>query len=654
MYIDFTFPEFDFSNIDLPIRALSRAPDQADVDIPDEDEQYPIMFNWATGGLNSASNYLTVHSSNPSTVRSISVVNVRGELIEELRTSPGTGDNSLVIRLDYDDLLQNDTTNFSKYDTVTGYRDSATMALQSNEEWYFRVEYDDGDVEISDGFQIILNVGGDFNDVDSSTRRLILNDEIHADYDATNEANRARDVWVVENKDVGGDYVFVAQGNDRPGLGGHYVMPAKDTVIHGAPGVPVMLSFNTATLNSALIAFDTTVEDPIEHAEYLQYIDPDTREVLGRIHVTYLSGVALGSGLKGDTERLSLLEGTEQDNYFTTYGNSYNAFGNGGNDRFSSDSDAAVIWADGGEGIDTYLGAYMKGGIHYDFASQNEQGYSLAISQWSADNAATTTINTIYLKNIEVIKGTQYNDALFGSPSDDVLYGNYNLTTTNYETQDVIWGRAGDDVIYGGQGDDDLRGGSGDDSIYGGDGNDLLFGDQGDDIMFGNGGDDVLVHGPGFDQMTGGEGSDVFQFSMIPAQNSGDADYVLDMQIGTDLISFTEATATGIEHLYDTPQDHYLNDKNLYLFDVPLDGQFGDITDTTTVGHYLQTLGIQYAHAGGTFYFMLTNGQEAAIWGAADSTPQFDGIRNDELSLVAVLEGIEDIAILQDQDFLFS
>ncbi len=42
------------------------------------------------------------------------------------------------------------------------------------------------------------------------------------------------------------------------------------------------------------------------------------------------------------------------------------------------------------------------------------------------------------------------------------------------ETDDTLWGFAGNDALYGLEGDDQLFGGSGVDAIYGGAGNDIL------------------------------------------------------------------------------------------------------------------------------------------------------------------------------------
>ncbi|MFK7869877.1 MAG: calcium-binding protein [Roseobacter sp.] len=93
------------------------------------------------------------------------------------------------------------------------------------------------------------------------------------------------------------------------------------------------------------------------------------------------------------------------------------------------------------------------------------------------------------------IDGTEGNDALQGSDSDDVING--------LDGNDLLIGKAGTDSINGGAGDDTLLGNRGDDALRGGAGTDVLFGDEGSDrYLFGLGwGDDVIFNAPAFDSV---------------------------------------------------------------------------------------------------------------------------------------------------------
>jgi Ca2+-binding RTX toxin-like protein len=76
------------------------------------------------------------------------------------------------------------------------------------------------------------------------------------------------------------------------------------------------------------------------------------------------------------------------------------------------------------------------------------------------------------------IAGTQGDDALHGTPGDDVIAARDGL--------DRVWGGGGDDVICGDMG------------------RDKIFGGAGDDLIDGGGRADTLVGGPGFNTLIGG------------------------------------------------------------------------------------------------------------------------------------------------------
>ncbi|MBF0444658.1 MAG: hypothetical protein HQL68_03650, partial [Magnetococcales bacterium] len=118
----------------------------------------------------------------------------------------------------------------------------------------------------------------------------------------------------------------------------------------------------------------------------------------------------------------------------------------------------------------------------------------------------------------ETIIGSDKNDKLRGSDSDDVIYGNGgndkidgkdgNDIISGGDGNDNIDGDDGNDTIYGDDGNDNIDGKDGDDTIFGGDGNDHLDGDDGDDVLYGNDGNDKLHGKDGNDTIYGNDGND--------------------------------------------------------------------------------------------------------------------------------------------------
>ena len=193
------------------------------------------------------------------------------------------------------------------------------------------------------------------------------------------------------------------------------------------------------------------------------------------------------------------------------------------------------------------------------------------------------------LIDIEGVRGSEYNDALFGSAQADDLDGGGG--------DDLLVGNDGNDDMAGGYGNDTLMPGSGADIVNGGPDNDtvdyltagsgvwasLLFGAgysgdaagdsyywienlsgtfysdylqgdnadnvlkgyDGDDWLWGEGGDDVLEGGPGADVLTGGDGADTFIWK--DARDTGatiaTADLIWDFDPSVDKIDLRQIDA---------------------------------------------------------------------------------------------------------------
>ncbi|MEX0300220.1 MAG: LamG-like jellyroll fold domain-containing protein, partial [Kordiimonas sp.] len=175
-------------------------------------------------------------------------------------------------------------------------------------------------------------------------------------------------------------------------------------------------------------------------------------------------------------------------------------------------------------------------------------------------------------ENPDDIVGTDGNDTLSGTSSDDVMRGLAGNDTLkgdagadvvftgageNYANggegadiivggsqKDVLNGDAGDDQVFGQAGNDILVGNDGDDTIVGNEGNDVLVGWTGSDVLFGGSGNDSLDGGAGSDILTGGTGSDEFSFSIgidstdnTPWGN----DVITDFDINQDILAISVA-----------------------------------------------------------------------------------------------------------------
>ena len=170
------------------------------------------------------------------------------------------------------------------------------------------------------------------------------------------------------------------------------------------------------------------------------------------------------------------------------------------------------------------------------------------------------------LKNIESIRGSQFNDILIGDDGcnwlggdagDDILYG--------LSGNDVLLGNDGNDIIYGGTGNDTLLGWIGDDELYGGDGHDTLDGWDGDDKLQGGAGNNLLF---------GWDGHDEFIVEVIDTAES--LDLVQDFTSGEDQLNIyisilnEEGEIIKRDYIVDDGDDPSINDINAKLatFDI--------------------------------------------------------------------------------------
>ena len=109
-------------------------------------------------------------------------------------------------------------------------------------------------------------------------------------------------------------------------------------------------------------------------------------------------------------------------------------------------------------------------------------------------------LNYQFGSDVDDTRGTDKDDEIRGSKSNDILYGG--------EGNDSIEGQDGNDILIGGEGNDSIKGQDGNDTLSGGIGNDTVDGGSGNDILIGGAGDDILNGGDGNDILNGGAGDD--------------------------------------------------------------------------------------------------------------------------------------------------
>lgn len=135
-----------------------------------------------------------------------------------------------------------------------------------------------------------------------------------------------------------------------------------------------------------------------------------------------------------------------------------------------------------------------------------------------------------------IVDGSSYSETLYGTDSNDVIYGyGYGSGYDDYDGYDILFGFGGNDTLYGGNQNDIL---------YGGDGNDILNGSRNSDLnveydtLYGGAGSDTFVLGGSFGVEYEGNG-----YATIGDWNPA-SDYI---QVGgySSLYSFGYADLSG-------------------------------------------------------------------------------------------------------------
>ena len=245
--------------------------------------------------------------------------------------------------------------------------------------------------------------------------------------------------------------------------------------------------------------------------------------------------------------------------------------GGKGDDTLEGGADADVL--DGGGGVDEASYADSDVGVMVN----------LTTGQGSGGHATGDT-----LRNIENIRGSEYNDTLTGDHSsnrldggagDDTLAGGVGAdeidggagvdeasyvssnvgVTVNLslrDTKQVSYGHAAGDTLTG---IENIRGSAHDDLLKGDDVKNVIKGGAGNDRIYGQGGDDTLEGGAGADNIRGGAGVDEASYV------SSNVGVTVNLTLMTGQVGDGHAagdTLTGIENIRGSAHNDVLRGDN--------------------------------------------------------------------------------------------
>ncbi|MGJ8611885.1 MAG: calcium-binding protein, partial [Octadecabacter sp.] len=154
------------------------------------------------------------------------------------------------------------------------------------------------------------------------------------------------------------------------------------------------------------------------------------------------------------------------------------------------------------------------------------------------------------------LRGDGGDDTIYGGDGADVIYGGdgndflagAGFIASNDPIADLLVTEDSNNKLFGGAGDDFLFGSAADDLLYGGAGDDVIFVSSGDQRAFGGDGNDFIgqVFG-GTSQMTGGAGADEFAFMTNETSNAT----IKDFAVEEDLFAVYFENSTTQQEQYD-------------------------------------------------------------------------------------------------------
>lgn len=402
--------------------------------------------------------------------------------------------------------------------------------------------------------------------------------------------------------DDGDNRLSDAQGRDRldGGGGNDYLLGSGDDTLSGGDGDDTLEGgavVDGGAGNDTAVGTGANLNDMVSVENYILSDIDDEQDGAPAAYGTSganridAGGMSFQVDLYGRGGDDTLLGGTDLDHLYGNSGNDTLIGGKGDDLLFGGMGGDRL---DGGEGFDTatYIDANSQVRVDLEKAQYNDVG--------EADGD--------FLKSIEAITGSAFNDNLRGDEGDNVLRGGGG--------EDSLFGRGGDDTLFastdrGNSTIDRFDGGDGDDKLFisgavdatapgrfvsiehyavlvGGDA--LAFVGSGDaervdgggqaDSLNGGGGNDTLAGRGGIDTLTGGSGADHFVFDMAGAgdtSHAASADTVTDFEDGIDTFDLTAVLSSG-----HTRFDNLLVDQ----VDADADGTIDDVKIDYGTGYF--------------------------------------------------------------------
>jgi len=265
---------------------------------------------------------------------------------------------------------------------------------------------------------------------------------------------------------LGDDTLTAQRGSELIGGADNDTLELVDNILVTAPSSLGDIIGNSGTDIFDLSGISSAVTVDLAAETYGMYgLTGSVRtveEVIGSFYADVLTGSNARDTLRGGNDNDILDGGDELDTLF----------GEDGDDTFRFQDGDDIDNVDGGDDTDTLDLSLLTG-------SSDAVQIFLGSELWMGRGGGA------FIRNIEVINGTQADDRIEGGTSAITVNGNGG--------DDTIIGSNQGDILNGGDDNDTIDGGSGADTINGGDGDDTIRGGGFSDFMDGGDGIDTLL-----------------------------------------------------------------------------------------------------------------------------------------------------------------
>lgn len=174
------------------------------------------------------------------------------------------------------------------------------------------------------------------------------------------------------------------------------------------------------------------------------YVDNTSDKVYETTSITSITDAGgTDTVISSVTTSLNVTGSTFVENLRLNSSNTINGTGNALNNTIYASAGNNII--DGLGGLDTVSYGYATAGVSIDLRN-------------TTATQATVSSGSDFIKNMENIAGSNFNDSLRGNLGANILAGSGGSDTLyGYENNDLLLGGAGNDILYGGAGNDLFR-----------------------------------------------------------------------------------------------------------------------------------------------------------------------------------------------------